>query len=206
VSLLALDSFRSAAGVAELETPRLVLRRWRACDLRPCAAMNADPEVMRHYPRRLTRAATAALIERMEAHFAAHGFGFWVLEERTGGGFAGFLGLNRPAFDPPGGPCVEIGWRLARAHWGKGYATEAAGAVLTHAFEALDLAEVAAFTVPANARSLAVMRRLGMSPDPDGDFDHPWIAADHPLCRHVTRRMTCAQWRAGRRSVMIGVC
>ena len=206
MSLLALETFRSSRGAPELETPRLVLRRWRATDLKPCAAMNADPEVMRHYPRRLSRAATAALIERMEAHFAAHGFGFWALEERAGGGFAGFLGLNRPAFDPPGGPCVEIGWRLVRAHWGKGYATEAARAALAHAFGTLDLDEVAAFTAPGNIRSLGVMQRLGMTADPDGDFDHPWIARDHPLCRHVTRRMTRARWRKGRGSVMVGPC
>ena len=168
--------------------------------------MNADPEVMRHDPGRLSRAATAALIERMEAHFGACGFGFWALEERATGAFAGFLGLNRPAFDPPGGPCVEIGWRLVRSRWGKGYATEAARAVLAHAFGTLDLDEVAAFTVPANARSLEVMQRLGMTADPDGDFDHPWIAPGHPLRRHVTRRMTRARWRASGRSAMMTEC
>ncbi len=206
MSLIAVETFRAARGEAELETSRLILRRWRAADIRPCAAMNADPVVMRHDPGRLSRAATAALIERMEAHFAAHGFGFWALEERATGAFAGFLGLNRPAFEPPGGPCVEIGWRLVRAHWGKGYATEAARAALAYAFETLDLAEVAAFTVPGNARSLGVMRRLGMTADPDGDFDHPWIAPGHPLRRHVTRRITRARWRASGRSAMMTAC
>jgi len=206
VSLASLETFRSARGQAELETPRLVLRRWRATDLKPCAAMNADPDVMRHAPHRIGRAATAALIERMEAHFAAHGFGILALEEKRTGAFAGFLGLNRPDFDPLGRRCVEIGWRLPRAHWGKGYATEAAEAVLAHAFETLCLAEVAAFTVPGNVRSLQVMQRIGMTPDADGDFDHPWIAAGHPLCRHVTYRMSYAQWRAGRKSARIGGC
>ncbi|MFO1089278.1 MAG: GNAT family N-acetyltransferase [Hyphomicrobiales bacterium] len=180
--------------VTDLSTERLILRRWRACDLGPCAAMNRDPEVMRHYPQRLSRAETAVLIDRIEHHFDEQGFGFWVVQVKDGASFAGFVGLNRPAFAAPVTPCVEIGWRFARTHWGKGYATEAAAAVLDHAFQDLDLDEIVAFTVPANDRSRAVMKRLGMTRDEAGDFDHPWIQAGHPLRRHVLYRLAAREW------------
>jgi ribosomal-protein-alanine N-acetyltransferase len=179
---------------AELTTPRLILRRWRACDLKPCAAMNADPEVMLYFPQRLSRGETAALIDRIEHHFDEHGFGLWAVQVKGGDPFAGFVGLNRPTFAAAVTPCVEIGWRFARSHWGKGYATEAAAAVLDHGFGDLDLPEIVAFTVPANQRSIAVMKRLGMRRDATGDFDHPWIAEGHPLRRHVLYRLACGEW------------
>jgi len=186
-----------AAGVTtgpELETLRLILRQWRTSDAEPFAAMNADPEVMRHFPAPLGRADSDALLARAQAKWCDDGLCYFAVTEK-GGGFIGFAGLNRPAFEAHFTPCVEIGWRLARPAWGQGHATEAARACLDWGFGALGLAEVVSFTVPANARSQAVMRRLGMCRDPEGDFDHPDLPLDSPLRRHVLYRLKREEWR-----------
>jgi len=172
-----------------LRTPRLILRHWRPSDRAPFAALNADPVVMTHFPAPLTRAESDALADAIEARIAARGFGLWALEIPEIVPFAGFVGLSRPVFPAPFMPCVEIGWRLAAAQWGRGYATEAAQAVLLHAWTALGLDEVVSFTAAGNARSRAVMARLGMSHDPADDFDHPQMAVGHPLRRHVLYRI-----------------
>jgi ribosomal-protein-alanine N-acetyltransferase len=89
---------------------------------------------------------------------------------------------------------VEIGWRLCRAHWGQGYATEAARAALAFGFEQAGLNEIVALTVPDNARSRAVMERLGMTRSPADDFDHPKVPAGHRLVRHVLYRLSATSW------------
>jgi RimJ/RimL family protein N-acetyltransferase len=152
----------------KIRTERLLLRQWRDDDLAPYAALNADPRVMEHFPALLTREQSDASAARIRAHLAAHGFGLWAVEPVGVAPFIGFTGLARPAFEAPFTPCVEIGWRLAAAYWGRGYATEAAAAALRDGFERLGLAEIVAFTVPANRRSRRVMERLGMRHDPAG--------------------------------------
>jgi ribosomal-protein-alanine N-acetyltransferase len=174
--------------LSELVTERLKLRTWRDGDLAPFAALNADPVVMRHFPEPLDRAASDALVDRIVAHFDRHGFGPWAVEIPGVTDCAGFVGLMVPAFDAHFTPCIEVGWRLARSHWGKGYATEAANAALDYAFSVLDADQVVAITVPANRPSRAVMERLGMIYDPEGDFDHPNLPVGHPLQRHVLYR------------------
>jgi ribosomal-protein-alanine N-acetyltransferase len=174
--------------VSALVTQRLRLRPWRDSDLEPFAALNADPKVMRHFPETLDRAASNALVGRIEAHFERHGFGPWVVEVPGITDFAGFVGLMVPTFEAHFTPCIEIGWRLARVHWGKGYATEAAAAALDYAFDVLQADEVVAITVPANRPSRAVMERLGMTHDPADDFDHPNLPIGHALQRHVLYR------------------
>jgi RimJ/RimL family protein N-acetyltransferase len=173
-----------------LQTDRLDLRRWRPTDRIPFAQMNADPRVMEHFPNPLTLAQTDDLIRRIDAHFARHNFGLWAAELRSTGAFIGYIGLNIPSFAPPfkphANPCVEIGWRLVHAHWGRGLATEGATAVLHHAFSVLNLEELVSFTVPANQRSRRVMEKLGMHRDPASDFDHPLLPAAHPLRRHAS--------------------
>ena len=171
----------------ELRTPRLILRRWRGTDLQPFAAMNADPRVMEYFPSTLTVPQTEAMIGRINAHFEKHGFGFWALEVPGVAAFAGFVGLGVPPFEAPFTPCVEIGWRLAAEHWGRGYATEAARAALAFAFDELELVEVVALTVPGNFRSRRVMEKLGMTHDAKDDFDHPLITG--PLRRQVLYRI-----------------
>lgn len=173
---------------ADLTTRRLVLRRWRDADREPFAALNADAEVMRHFPARLSREESDVLIERIKGHFDEHGFGLWALEVAGGPAFVGFVGLWRVSFEAPFTPAVEIGWRLSREAWGQGYATEAAAAALAHGFERLGLREIVSYTVPANLRSRRVMERIGMQRDEGGDFDHPRLDPGHPLRRHVLYR------------------
>ena len=171
-----------------LRTPRLILRRWRCADREPFAAMNADPRVMAHFPSTLTRAESNALADAIEAGLAARPFGLWALEVPGVTPFAGYVGLAVPSFEAAFTPCVEIGWRLAFAHWGRGYATEAARAVLAYAWDPLRLAELVSFTTAGNARSRAVMERIGMRHDPADDFDHPRLPEGHPLRPHVLYR------------------
>lgn len=171
-----------------LATARLRLRPWRDDDLPAFAALNVDPDVMAHLPGPLDRAASDAMAGRIREHFRRRGFGFWAVEVPGVAPFAGFVGLAIPRFEAHFTPCIEIGWRLARDHWGRGYATEAARAALDFGFRELDLAEVVAFTVPANLRSRAVMERLGMARSPADDFDHPALPGGSPLRRHVLYR------------------
>ena len=181
--------------MSELSTPRLRLRQWRASDLEPFAALNADPRVMEFMPGLLSSAESDALAQRCAAEIARLGFGFWATELRASGQFIGFVGLHVPAFEASFTPCVEIGWRLERTSWGNGFGTEAARECLRFAFESLALEEVVSFTVPLNGRSRAVMERLGMRHDPLGDFDHPRLPAEHPLRRHVLYRLRREDWQ-----------
>jgi RimJ/RimL family protein N-acetyltransferase len=174
---------------AVLRTPRLVLRRWRAADRAPFAAMNADPIVMRHFPSVLSAEESDALAQAIEDAMAGRGFGLWALEVPGVTSFAGFVGLSVPGFVAPFTPCVEIGWRLAQAQWRRGYATEAGRAVLRHAWDALALPGVVSFSTAGNDRSRAVMARLGMRYDPADDFDHPRLPPGHPLRPHVLYRI-----------------
>jgi RimJ/RimL family protein N-acetyltransferase len=172
-----------------LETMRLILRPWKPSDYVPFAALNADPRVTATLAGNMTRAESDALADRIAGHIVEQGWGRWAVEVKGGAPFIGFAGLSRPPFEAAFTPCVEIGWRLAFAHWGHGYATEAARAVLALGFDELEFQEIVSFTTVSNARSRAVMDRIGLSYDPAGDFDHPSLAADHPLLRHVLYRM-----------------
>ncbi len=176
-------------GDLELETERLKLRRWRPGDREPFAALNADPEVAEYLAGPLTRAQSDELVERIEVGFARHGFGLWAVEVRTSGEFVGFAGLARPPFEAHFTPAVEVGWRLARAAWGHGYATEAGRAALAFGFEQVGLEEIVSMTAVGNLRSRAVMERLGMSRDPADDFEHPNLPVGSPLRPHVLYRI-----------------
>jgi RimJ/RimL family protein N-acetyltransferase len=172
-----------------MRTERLVRRQWRPADREPFAALNADPEVMRHFPATLNRAESDALVDRLAAAIDREGYGLWALEVIGTGEFIGFTGIQVPSFDAPFMPATEIGWRLARSAWGHGYATEAARAAVRFAFDERGLAELLSFTAVSNLRSQAVMRRIGMTHDPAADFDHPRIPPGHPLRRHVLYRL-----------------
>lgn len=174
----------------ELPTDRLLLRRWRDSDRDPFAALNADPIVMGHFPARLTRAESDAMVDRIEAGFRTRGFGNWAVEVSGVADFIGYVGLSVPSYDTPFMPAVEVGWRLDHRYWGKGYATEGARAALAFGFREAGLDEIVSFTVPANVRSWRVMERLGMTRDPADDFDHPMLPPGHPLCRHVLYRLS----------------
>jgi len=177
----------------ELVTGRLLLRQWRDSDFAAFAALNGDPEVMRHFPSTMPVRDSDAMAAFIRTRIAEQGWGLWAVEVAGGEPFIGFVGLSRPRFEARFTPAVEVGWRLARASWGCGYATEAAEAALAYGFERLELDEIVSFTTTGNERSMRVMERLGMSHDPADDFDHPALA-DGPLRRHVLYRLSRHRW------------
>ena len=170
-----------------IRTDRLIMRRWRDSDRAPFAALNGDPETMKFFPETLDRAASDAFADRIEARFDQQGYGLWALEVAGTGQFIGYTGLNPMPEGVPGAGGMEIGWRLARRAWHHGYATEAARAALTVAFDGAGLPEIWSMTAVLNEPSAAVMRRIGMTKV--GRFDHPRIPAGHPLRPHVLYRV-----------------
>jgi ribosomal-protein-alanine N-acetyltransferase len=161
------------------------MRRWRDADREPFAALNADPVVMEFFPALLSRAESDAFVDRIEETFDRNGWGLWAIEVAADGTFAGYVGLWPAVFESDFTPAVEIGWRLAAACWGRGYAPEGARAALAFGFDTLGLDEIVSFTTVGNIRSQRVMQKIGMTRDPEDDFDHPNLPAGHPLRRHV---------------------
>ncbi len=176
--------------IDEVRTPRLLLRAWRDDDAPAFAALNADPRVMEHFPNLVTREESDAMIGRIRQNHREQGFGLWAAELPGIASFIGFIGLQVVKFDAHFTPCVEIGWRLAHAHWGHGYATEGARASLDVAFGEAGLEAIVAMTTPGNERSQRVMKKLGMHRDAGDDFDNPKIPEGHPLRRHVLYRIS----------------
>lgn len=170
-----------------IETERLILRPFRIEeDREPFGALNADRRVADWLGGPLTRQQSDGLIDRINGHIVEHGFGFWAAELKAERRLVGAIGLQVVRAEAlPLGPAVEAGWRLAYDVWGQGLVTEGASAALAWAFARLPIHEVVAFTGATNLRSQAVMRRIGMTADPARDFDHPRLAEDHPLRRHV---------------------
>lgn len=172
-----------------IETERLILRGWRTSDVAPFHAMGQDPELMLFLGPAYSEADAAATIDRQNALLATHGYCFWALEAKANGAFLGFCGIKPGVADTPLAGQAEIGWRVARSHWRRGFAREAADAALAWMWVNTDAPLVAAMTVPANRASWGLMERLGMTRFPDEDFDHPALAADDPLRRHVVYRI-----------------
>jgi len=183
-----------------LRSERLVLRPWRTEDLELFSRISADPVAMRHLLPLADRGASDAYVRRIEAHFAQHGFGFWVVEIPSYKPFIGFVGLMHVGYEAHFTPAVEIGWRLHPDYWGYGYATEAARLALRDGFERLDLKEIVALTVPANHRSRGVMERIGMTRNEEDVFDHPRVPDGHPLKRHVLYRLSRSDWETQNRT------
>jgi RimJ/RimL family protein N-acetyltransferase len=177
----------------EIDTPRLRLRTWRESDRKPFAALNADPVVMEFFPSPQTRSSSDASIDMWQSQFELQGWSNWAVELRSSGQFIGFTGLSVPRRALPFSPCVEVGWRLAREHWGRGYATEAARAALEVGFRRLVLAEIVSFTAIANVRSRAVMERIGMR-NTHQDFEHPGVPVGHALRLHCLYRIGREEW------------
>jgi RimJ/RimL family protein N-acetyltransferase len=180
--------------MTELTTSRLLLRQWRESDKTPFARMNADPEVMEHFPSVMTIEQSDDFVDRMYTHLAKHGWGLWAVEVLATGEFIGFVGLWPIGFDPfRQREQREIGWRLKRSAWGHGYASEAAATTLEYAFAHLGWPEVVSFTAVGNVRSQAVMTRIGMVRDPSSDFDHPRAPEGHPVRPHVVYRIAAPE-------------
>lgn len=177
-----------------IDTPRLTLRDWREEDIAPFHAICSDPIVMETLGPPLSLAETGALVARMHRMQLEVGHCFWAMERREDAALIGWCGIirGRPGTSIPDKP--EAGWRMTLSAWGKGYVTEAAEASVQWAFDNLPDDAVWAITNVNNARSRAVMERIGMVYDPSLDFDHPQVPADSPLLRHVTYRMTRSLW------------
>jgi ribosomal-protein-alanine N-acetyltransferase len=179
----------------ELQTQRLRLRAWRDEDLPIFAAMNANGEVNRYLLGPLTRLQSDAVVGRFIQHFQHVGFGMWAVEAPSVASFIGAVGISIPSYTAPFTPCVEVGWRMAPEYWGHGFATEAAQAALEFGFRKVELPEIVALTVPQNARSRALVAKLGMTRAASDDFDHPLVPAGHPLQRHVLYRLRKEAWQ-----------
>ncbi|MGZ6038048.1 MAG: GNAT family N-acetyltransferase [Phenylobacterium sp.] len=169
-----------------IETERLILRPPQDRDRTAIAAFNGDPQVGAWLSKALSREESDAMVDRILAEIAERGFGFWAVERKADGAVIGLTGLLAMGADLPPGPALEVGWRLTPSAWGRGYATEAAKAAVAWGFANRDAPEIIAVTAVNNLASQAVMRRIGMAPEPWRDFDHPRLAEDHPLRRHVT--------------------
>lgn len=150
---------------------------------------------MEFYPIRRTRPESDEMLDRLRAIIQETGMGWAAVTLKETGEPIGFAGLAAVRFKADFAPAVEIGWRLAPERWGKGYATEAAEALLAHGFQELDLSQIVSFAVCNNRRSIAIMKRIGMTADPSLDFDHPGVPDSHPhLKRHVFYRLSREEW------------
>lgn len=181
-----------------IRTERLLLREWRESDKVPYAVLNADREVMEHFPSTLTSQQSDEMVDRIMVAWEQHRFGLWAVERSDTQQFIGFVGLAMPNWQADFTPCVEVGWRLAKQHWGQGFAPEAAVAALAFGFEHVDLPndEIVSFTTMRNVNSQRVMRKIGMRLDPTREFDHPATPGWHGQ-RHVLYCIDRATWRAG---------
>lgn len=184
--------------ISRVETKRLTLRQWQSSDYAIFAEMNADPIVMRYFPKLLSKETSDIIANKCQQLMRDNGWGFWAVSvkdaAKNNSPFIGMVGLNNIHPDMPFAPGVEIGWRLHKDYWGQGYATEAARAALRFAFSELALDEVVAFTAVINEHSQLIMQRIGMT-DTHQDFEHPMLEAEHPLAKHVLYKITKQQWQ-----------
>ena len=167
-----------------ISTERLILRQWQESDKLPFAKMNADPIVRKFFPSTLTQKESNSLVNTCHQLIEEKSWGFWAVTTKDHE-FIGMIGIENVLFSAPFIPAIEIGWRIAPAHWGKGYATEGALVCLKFAFLNLGLKEIVAFAVTNNVQSIRVMKKLGMHHDPAGEFDNPNFTSDHKMQKHV---------------------
>lgn len=179
--------------IVEIRTNRLLLRQWCDKDLAIFAKLNADVDVMTYFPNTLSTSESNIMAHKIKSLIKEKGWGFWAVELLENKTFIGFVGLNEPDYKLPVTSCTEIGWRLAKAYWGHGYASEAANASLEFAFQTLNLDQVYSFTPVSNIKSRAVMERLNMI-NTNNNFNHPMIPENNPLREHVLYRLDKSRW------------
>ena len=168
-----------------IETERLLLRNWRDSDLETWIEMNQNPDVMRFFPKLMTREEATATKIRVQTFLDEHEYGFWAVEVKGHDPFIGFVGLNDPQLGIEAMPGVEIGWKLHTRGWGQGYATEAASRALSFGLQELQIPEIISFTSPLNKPSIKVMERIGLYRRSDLDFEHPRVDEGHVLRPHL---------------------
>ena len=170
----------------ELNTIRLKLRNWQAEDLPRWIEMNSDPVTLKYFVRTDTKEESELSFERFKNNLELHEFGLWAVEEKETGNFMGFIGLSEKFIERVSfTPCIEIGWRLDKEFWGRGYATEGALEVLRFAQEELKIDQIYSYTARINTPSINVMKKIGLIERPELDFDHPKIDAGLPIRNHV---------------------
>lgn len=178
---------------SSLQTSRLLLRKWRAEDLPLFAKLNANPEVMKHFPATLSQEESDQLARSIQKEMREKPYGLWAVEIPQVAPFIGFVGLHEVGFAASFTPAIEIGWRIDAPYWGKGYATEAANHVLGYAFQSLQLEKLVSFTAKLNTRSMKLMERIGLRYK--CDFEHPKLEPGHPLRSHVLYQLTKAEYQ-----------
>ena len=171
----------------EIETKRLLLRRWQNADMGAFISMNADTTVMRFFPATLYAEETKAFYDSIQQEFSEYGYGLYAVEEKDSGYFIGYIGFHWSRFDLDFCPCIEMSWRLSKQYWNKVYATEGAAACLKHGFEKLCFDVVVSFTSIENVASQRVMQKIGMHFE--RYFEHPKVSEGHPLRSHVFYRI-----------------
>lgn len=181
--------------IIEPTTKRLQLRQWGKYDLHEFSSINSDPAVMKFYPKTLTKKESDAFANKIQSIIENKGWGFWAVELKYEKKFIAFVGLHEPNDILPCTPCIELGWRLAKEYWGKGYATEAANAALKIAFEVLNVEAVYSYSSILNKKSQAVMTRLNMF-NTHQNFSHPSIPTGNPLREHVLFKITQQHWKS----------
>jgi ribosomal-protein-alanine N-acetyltransferase len=171
-----------------ITTPRLILRHWMDGDTGPFIKMNMDEDVMRYFPAIQTEEETLAQIARIKQHFVDFGYGLYAVERLDNGQFVGFTGFAHPRFESFFTPCIEIGWRLSKANWGHGFATEVALACIQYGFKNLGFSEIVSFTATINLPSINVMKKAGLNKT--AEFEHPMVPDGHILKTHVLYKTT----------------
>ena len=169
-----------------IEAERLVLREWQEGDVSPLLAICRDLRVMEFLGPLQDEVDVRAAIGRQATYQRELGYCYWAIERKSDMRMLGFCGIQPEPEGTPLAGLPDIGWRLGFAHWGQGYAFEAARATLDWGFSNLADDKIWAITVPANVRSWGLMERLGMQRHPDLDFDHPNVPEGSPLKRHIS--------------------
>ena len=180
-----------------IETDRLMLRTWLDSDLDPMFEINQDPKVMEYFPGLQDLETTKNFITKVNNHFNKYGYSLYACERKDTNEFIGFIGLLIADFKAHFTPAIEIGWRLSSKHWGQGFATEGAKAVLDYLFRELKIPEIVSFTAKGNAKSIRVMQKIDLQHNINDDFDHPKLDDTSPLKRHVLYRLSREKYLQG---------
>ncbi len=165
---------------------RLGLRNWKKEDIIPFIEMCQDFDVMRFFPKTLSQTEAEQFIQRMQSHFNQFGFCYFAIEEIDTKEFIGFTGLLHQNYESPFTPCIDIGWRLKKSAWGKGFATEAAKATLDFAKNHINSNEIYSIAPKINSSSISVMKKIGMQ-------YHSTF--QHPALKHHPRLQTCEVYK-----------